>query len=185
MCMSKHIPGIRSVIGIGIFVLLFIVGNGCSPNSSHVRPSYRSAEPQKKVATPFKEDDKKTNQDIEQGELKRVVDSYKGVRYRPGGTTIRGMDCSGFVWKVFSTLGRIEIPRTSSAELYKMGRSVPLSKARLGDLVFFKRRGRIFHVGIYMGNNMFAHASSKQGIIYTSLDSDYFKRRFVGVRRIY
>jgi cell wall-associated NlpC family hydrolase len=158
---------------------------GCSPQVKYVRPSYKAQ--QEAPGKALGKDTivyRKKNVIIEDSKLKRIVDSYIGVPYKYGGTTRKGMDCSGFAWRIFTKLGFTDFPRTSSAKLHTLGKAVPLKKAKPGDLVFFKRWGRIFHVGIYMGNNMFAHASSKLGIAYTSLDDKYFGKRFKDIRRI-
>lgn len=117
-------------------------------------------------------------------QLKTVVDSYLNVPYKKKGTTRSGMDCSGFVWRVFTDLGYTGIPRTSSSQLGKLGTRILLRNARPGDLLFFRRFGRINHVGIFMGNDTYAHASSSIGISYSTFDNSFFKKRFYFARRI-
>jgi cell wall-associated NlpC family hydrolase len=70
--------------------------------------------------------------------------------------------------------------------MWEAGQPVPLSAARPGDLVFFKGGsfGLIDHVGIYMGNSRFAHASTARGVVYSDLRETYYARRFAGVRRM-
>ncbi|HON76965.1 MAG TPA: C40 family peptidase, partial [Spirochaetota bacterium] len=84
-----------------------------------------------------------------------TADRYRGVRYRFGGTTPRGFDCSGLVMYVYKKNG-IRVPRTASSQ-YSHGRHVPRRSLKPGDLVFFQtsRRSRISHVGIYAGGNRF------------------------------
>lgn len=156
---------------------------GCSSQVRHVRPSFKAEHGDPATKSEGRKKSIKAIR-IEDSRLKRIVDLYIGVPYRYGGTTKRGMDCSGFTWRVFTKLGYPDFPRTSSANLHKLGKSVTLRNARPGDLIFFKRWGKIFHVGIYMGNKIFAHASSKKGISYTSLDDKYFGKRFNDIRRI-
>ena len=119
--------------------------------------------------------------------LEQVIDSYLGVPYKYGGTTRNGFDCSGFTSAVYREVYGIELNRTSAA-MWKEGAPVPLSSARPGDLVFFKvkggRFGRINHVGIYVGDNRFAHSSTSSGVVYNSLQEDYYAKRFAGVRRM-
>jgi len=109
---------------------------------------------------------------------------YQGVRYRYGGMTTRGMDCSGLVARVLGRHG-IDAPRTSRA-LYGIG--TPVSKADLepGDLVFFSTvRAGVSHVGIYIGGNRFIHASSRGGgVRIDRLDTGYYRQRYVGARRV-
>ncbi|MBN1460854.1 MAG: LysM peptidoglycan-binding domain-containing C40 family peptidase [Armatimonadetes bacterium] len=109
---------------------------------------------------------------------------YQGVRYRWGGMTTRGMDCSGLVARVLKVNG-IDAPH-NSRELYKLG--VPVSKANLqaGDLVFFNTNGKgISHVGMYLGEGEFIHASSARGEVrIDKLTEGYYQRRYVGARRV-
>jgi lipoprotein Spr len=118
--------------------------------------------------------------------LKRIVDSYIGVRYKNGGMTRKGFDCSGFVSVVFRELNHARIPR-STGKLKWLGSRVSPYDARIGDLVFFSGGvfGGINHVGIYMGNRTFAHASTSKGVTYDVLDDEYYRKHFVMVRRIF
>lgn len=109
---------------------------------------------------------------------------YRGVRYRYGGVTTRGMDCSGLVYRVLNTHG-INAPHNSRA-LYKLGKAVARKELQAGDLVFFRTRGRgISHVGIYIGDGKFVHASSSKGRVRVdTLNQGYYARRYVGARRV-
>ena len=97
-----------------------------------------------------------------------------------------GVDCSGFICLVFKELNGARLPR-SSGKLWKLGRVVSPQEARPGDVVFFRGGlfGTINHVGIYMGDNSFIHASSSNGVIYSALDDQYYKKRFAGIRRVF
>jgi len=113
--------------------------------------------------------------------------TYEGTRYKYGGTSKKGMDCSGLVSRIYEDLKMHRVPRVSSA-LYKSGRHVDAAELRPGDLVFFKntyKRG-ISHVGVYAGNNKFVHAANKKhGVIVTSLADPYYQIHFAGARRLY
>ena len=121
-----------------------------------------------------------------QDDTSRLVETamrYRGVRYRYGGITTRGMDCSGLVARVLDLNG-IDAPHNSRA-LYQLGKAVSRDKLEPGDLVFFNTRGRgISHVGIYIGDSKFIHASSRGGRVRVdSLKEGYYQRRYVGARR--
>lgn len=108
-----------------------------------------------------------------------VATSLLGLRYRYGGLSPeKGFDCSGFVYYSHRQIG-IELPRTSSSQFT---RTQPVARQNLspGDLVFFRtRRGRINHVGIYLGQNRFIHAPGKGKVVsVTTLDNPYWQPRF-------
>ena len=93
-------------------------------------------------------------------------------------------DCSGLTYYTFGSMG-VEIPRTAN-EQFHTGTPISRDELQKGDLVFFGRRGRATHVGIYMGNGMFQHASSaKRRVIICSLNTSYYRRHYLGARRYY
>lgn len=180
---------------LGILLCLLLLLSGCAiQNSRAVLPSHRK-EKKSKGATEQKSDLKKSGtksvtensakSKIKVSSLKKVADSYLGIRYKYGGTTRKGIDCSGLIWRVFQDAGQRNFERTSSSELYKMGRSVSRSNLKHGDLCFFGPGRKVNHVGIYMGNNRFIHASSSKGVTYSSLDNVYWKPRIIGFRRVF
>lgn len=116
--------------------------------------------------------------------------TYKGTRYKYGGTTKKGIDCSGLVMVSFAKRG-IQLPR-SSYDMSKTGRKISLREVRRGDLLFFKtnprRPNRISHVGLVTsvknGLISFIHASTKRGVIVNNLSQKYYKRNFAGAKRV-
>lgn len=115
--------------------------------------------------------------------LNATIESALGTKYQSGGTTTDGFDCSGFTTYVFKSLG-IELPRTSASQ-YKMGTAVKKSELKAGDLVFFNTSGKgVSHVGVMVDSENFAHASSKKGVIISSLSESYYEKRYVGAKRI-
>jgi len=111
--------------------------------------------------------------------------SYLGTRYRFGGKTKRGIDCSGFTQAVLKK-HKVNLPRTASQQA-SVGRHVDKKNLKRGDLVFFKgtyKRG-ISHVGIYLGNDRFIHASSgAKKVTISKLSKAYYKSHYAGARRV-
>jgi len=119
----------------------------------------------------------------ERGLFVRVVKTFLGVPYRLGGSTLKGIDCSAFVKKIYEIFN-IHLPRTAR-EQFHIGKKVKKNELEEGDLVFFKtRRPNNAHVGIYIGNNEFVHASNRKiEVKVDNLDAPYFSTHFLqGVR---
>ena len=115
--------------------------------------------------------------------LDKEVKDVLGTRYQTGGTSTSGFDCSGFTMYIFKQFD-VKLPHQSRSQ-YKMGTKVAKSDLQSGDLVFFNTNGKgISHVGIYVGENKFAHASSKRGITISSLSDSYYVKRYVGATRV-
>ena len=110
--------------------------------------------------------------------------SYKGVKYRFGGASPAGFDCSGFVMYVFDKHG-VKLPRTADKQ-YEAGKPVTKkSELKPGDLVFFETYEKgASHVGIYQGSGSFVHASSSRGVTVSGLSESYYASRYLGARRV-
>ncbi|HEY6326313.1 MAG TPA: C40 family peptidase [Candidatus Cybelea sp.] len=113
--------------------------------------------------------------------LTRSALRFLGVPYSFGGTSTSGFDCSGFVQHVFAMLG-IALPRTADAQYDAGHRAV--GGPRPGDLVFFDTYGGVSHVGIYLGEGKFVHASSSHGVMVSHLSESYWAARYVGAKRL-
>ncbi len=110
------------------------------------------------------------------------IESWMGTPYAYGGESHSGVDCSGFTQAVFSAVN-IDIPRTASQQSAASEVVTP-SNLQFGDLIFFNTSGSgISHVGIYIGNGFFAHASSSRGVVRESLSKEYYAERIVTVGR--
>ena len=113
---------------------------------------------------------------------------YEGTPYLYTGITERGMDCSGFIYASFYDALGMSVPRSSSA-LYSWVEAISLDNAQSGDLLFFKTNGSrvINHVGLYIGDRRFIHATSsgpKTGVIYSSLDERYWTNAYFSAGRV-
>jgi lipoprotein Spr len=114
--------------------------------------------------------------------LFRVIDEWLGTRYKLGGSTRSGIDCSAFMQVLFSSLYNITLPRTAR-EQYSFSRKISRSELKEGDLIFFNTTHGVSHVGMYLQNNKFVHASSS-GVTISDLNEEYWDDRFIGVRRV-
>lgn len=114
------------------------------------------------------------------------IEDWYGVRYRLGGSDKNGIDCSAFVQRLYENVFCINLVRTAFQQFKNCKMVWNTDSLEEGDLVFFHTRGRkrITHVGIYLANNYFVHASSSQGVIISSLTDRYWSRFYAGAGKI-
>lgn len=115
--------------------------------------------------------------------LRNSFSKWQGTPYRLGGNSKHGIDCSAFIKNVFAESFNISLPRTTKYQSEE-GYLVYRDELEIGDLVFFKTGWNIRHVGIYMGNNEFIHASTSRGVITSSLDNSYWTSKYWQARRV-
>ena len=117
-------------------------------------------------------------------DLYKFIESWWGTPYRMGGSTQKGVDCSAFTQTLMSVIYGLEIPRTAR-EQKASSAVVGEDELREGDLVFFNTRGRgVSHVGIYLLDNQFVHASSSSGVMISNLNDSYWHKRFITAGRV-
>jgi peptidoglycan endopeptidase LytE len=120
--------------------------------------------------------------------LVKVAKSFMGAPYKYGGTTVKGLDCSAYVKKIYDIFD-IQLPRTAR-EQSRVGLKIGKEELNIGDLVFFKTKRYVkypTHVGIYIGDGNFIHSSSgygRIGVKIDSLSSDYYTKAYTGATRI-
>lgn len=118
-----------------------------------------------------------STRDLENAALYNFIDQWEGVPYRYGGTTRSGVDCSGFVGALYKDVYRKSVPRTTS-ELERSSKKVSRNGLKEGDLVFFDIERKNSHVGVYLANDYFVHASTSRGVIISHLGNSYYKKVF-------
>jgi hypothetical protein len=174
------------------YFLTFFVGlilMGCVS-----QPRYTSQPIERKSHPPLKEkgESEKETQPfwgesktkIDQAKMAKIIESYLGTRYKKGGTSNKGMDCSGFVIKVYEEYAGLNLPQDSK-KLFKLVRKVDKEKLGYGDLVFFSDDGfSPSHVGIYIGEGKFVHSTEGYGVIVSSLNEDRYRKSYMGARRV-
>ena len=116
--------------------------------------------------------------EIKNIKLYTFIDSWYGTKYKYGGTSKNGVDCSGFANVLYKTVYNKQMPR-STKDIAKAINKVGKNKLKEGDLVFFNiSKKKNSHVGVYLMNNMFVHASTSKGVMISSLDNPYYKKTF-------
>lgn len=116
--------------------------------------------------------------------LMAQYNEWKGTPYKYNSISNKGIDCSGFMLVTFKSQFGIEMPRSTDMQV-KLGEPVPKSELQIGDLVFFKTGSRERHVGVYIGDSQFMHASTREGVKISSLDNKYWKKTYWTSKRIF
>ena len=111
------------------------------------------------------------------------IDEWYGTKYKLGGTTKKGIDCSAFSQYLFADVYGISLPRTALAQ-YKLTDRISRTELKEGDLIFFNTRGGVSHVGVYLMNNKFVHAAGSGGVMISDIFDQYWVRRFIAVGRL-
>ncbi|VAW62801.1 hypothetical protein MNBD_GAMMA09-23 [hydrothermal vent metagenome] len=147
-----------------LLVVIFSIPVGCAghkiPPSVHVSKSGSTA--QKKLYAQYND--------------------WRGVKYRIGGNSKKGIDCSGFVHLTYKQQFNKNVPRTTQL-LARKGKQVKRKNIRPGDAVFFKTGLSIRHVGIYVGEGKFLHASTSRGVMISELKNPYWQKSYWMSRR--
>jgi len=116
------------------------------------------------------------------------VSKHIGVRYKRGGSSKSGMDCSGFVRGIYRHIFHVDLPYIAAYQSrLSIFDDIPFERLRTGDLIYFSRtpkREKINHVGIYLADGEFAHAIEKKGVTVSSLSKQHWKARVTTIKRI-
>lgn len=114
-----------------------------------------------------------------------TIADWIGVRYQRGGYSKSGIDCSGFVSKIYSLVFERDLTHSSSAMIHQMKERVKRNEMKEGDIVFFRiNSSQISHVGLYLSNDKFVHASIYRGIVIDDLNEPYYTRYYYGGGRV-
>ena len=119
---------------------------------------------------------------IQNIQLYQNIDDWYGTRYKLGGTTKNGIDCSAFVQTIFLSAFTVTLPRMAKDQ-YKVTRRISRTELQEGDLLFFNTRGGVSHVGIYLQNNKFVHASVS-GVMISDMFEPYYVKHFIAAGRV-
>ena len=168
-----------------LFLFLICCLAGCNSILLQKRKVRYIPEP-KNLSSQFQHSSTKKNAPGHFSVKEKLLSQYnewKGTRYREGGLSKRGVDCSGFVQITFRSKLGVDVPRLTEQQV-KVGQSVARSNLRPGDLIFFKTGFFSRHVGIYVGGTRFLHASSAKGVTISSLKEEYWADSYWLAKRI-
>lgn len=115
--------------------------------------------------------------------LYTVIEDWWATRYKYGGSTKKGIDCSAFTGTLINEVYGLSLQRTAKDQ-YAQCEKINREDLVEGDLVFFNTRGGVSHVGVYLGNGYFVHSSVRSGVTISSLDEDYYNRKYIGGGRL-
>lgn len=122
-------------------------------------------------------------EELANNSLYQLIEEWWATRYRYGGQTKSGIDCSAYAGTLISSIYGISLPRTARNQ-YSICTKLDREELKEGDLVFFNTRGGVSHVGVYLGNGYFTHASVGSGVTINNLDEKYYNRKFITGGRI-
>jgi hypothetical protein len=178
----KNFSRISSLIFSFLLVGLF-AHHVAAKEKSTKRSAASSPRPQKTQALPQAPEEKLHEQKIQE-----EMEKYLGIRYKRGGNSAKGFDCSGFVKQVYSEVFGIDLPHQSSEQnQFSLLTKISDDELKTGDLVFFSA-GRnskgINHVGMYLSDGRFIHSARTKGVVISSLDDPHWKARLVSTKRL-
>lgn len=127
-----------------------------------------------------------TENGLRKDQIMESILGWLGTPYKFGGTSRKSIDCSAFTQSIFVEAAEVKLPRTANWQ-FTLGEKIDsIEDLQFGDLIFFHTRSyaRASHCGIYLGDNLFAHASSRYGVTVSSLQSSYYNKCFIGGRRL-
>lgn len=173
---------------VSSFVLISLVGCASPANASL---STKAPMLKEQANSPASRANSRTNKPtnkpndgaVHSQSVHKILSTYRqwaGTRYRLGGTTKAGIDCSAFVKTTMHSAFQIDLPRSTAEQKYS-GKAIAKSELRPGDLVFFRHN---HHVGVYIGDGKFVHASSSRGVITSSLSERYWAKTYTQSRRV-
>ena len=178
--MARH-KFLRFTIPVVVVCALWLVYSGCQ---SYPRYSNTTAYEKPRRSAEEEEPREQRESRIDQALMARIIDDYLGTPYQNGGSTVDGIDCSNLVRNIYYELDGSSLP-PDARRMFRAGSAVERDNLLFGDLVFFAfgTRGPS-HVGLYIGNGKFVHASESRGVIVSSMNETVYAEAYRGARRI-
>ncbi|MBK0381631.1 C40 family peptidase [Pedobacter sp. SD-b] len=162
-----------------IIVSILVVLSSCKSKKNTLKnANYKIEKPSNKIAAKYAEEMDVSKSDIKNGKLYEFIDDWEGTRYEFGGLTKKGIDCSGLVYLIYQNVYDRQIPRSTSQQVNIIKRKYE-NQLKEGDLVFFDFDGKKFsHVGLYLQNGYYVHASTRKGVMLEKLRNPYTYKYF-------
>jgi len=176
---SQSIGFYRFSIPITLYAVLLLTFTACKSKKNLANSSKTKLEkPSNKIANKYANAMDVSKKHIKNGTLYDFIDDWEGTKYQFGGLTKRGIDCSGLVYLIYKDVYGKEIPRMTSQQVDIIKRKYE-SQLKEGDLVFFDFDGKKFsHVGLYLQNGYYVHASTRKGVMLEKLRNPYTYKYF-------
>ena len=165
----------KTCLGFSAIAILLLT-TSCATTQKQPSPTILKSGHHHSAKSPFNDNE------IEQS-LREEYERWKGTRHRLGGNDRNGIDCSGFVKAVYANLFNIHLPRTTQIQA-KQGQPITSKELQAGDLVFFKPPSYPRHVGIFLSQSEFVHASKNKGVTISKIDAHYWGKYYWTARRI-
>ncbi|MBT3647672.1 MAG: glycoside hydrolase [Betaproteobacteria bacterium] len=164
-------------ISIALCLSILVLGSCSKSRKASARNSTKS-KTERSIVNRYAQKMEVAPSELKNRELYSFISSWEGAPYKYGGTTSSGVDCSGFVMRLYQDVYSQSLPRTT-ADLSKSIHKKSPSKLHEGDLVFFDINGKKWsHVGVYLHNDFFVHASTSKGVMISSLQNPYYQKAF-------
>jgi hypothetical protein len=175
---SRFLPLIFSFLLVGFFAHHVAAKEKPEKRSAALSPRPQKSQPLAK----------NPDETLQEEKIQEEMEKYLGVRYKRGGNSTKGFDCSGFVKQIYSEVFGIDLPHQSSEQnRFSLLTKTSDDELKTGDLVFFstgRNRKGINHVGMYLSDGRFIHSARTKGVMISSLDDPHWKARLVSTKRL-
>ncbi len=161
------------------FLLLTLLFTACKSRKKSLQTAnYQLEKPSNKIASKYAEEMEVSKSDIKNGKLYNFIDDWEGTKYQYGGLSKSGIDCSGLIFLIYQEVYHKHIPRMTNQQVEIIKRKYE-NQFKEGDLIFFDFDGKKFsHVGLYLQNGYYVHASTKKGVMIEKLQNPYTYKYF-------